>query len=282
MVKSSDVVVRRMQPVDFAAGVRLCRIAGWNQQEADWQLFHGCNPTGCFVAEHEGEVIGTATSINYANRSSWVGMVLVDPSMRRRGVGTLLLTTAFEGLADCACIKLDATPAGKALYDTLGFVDEYRLARMICPTIGNMEAPGRRVRPMRETDLAAVIALDSAAFGVARPAVIRGLFTMAPEYAWVTEDLSGFCCGRHGERFEHLGPIQAANRADAQSLAAAVLGQLRGKSVVTDIRLHDAAWRDWLEAQGFQEERAFIRMVKGRNLAGVEASHYSISGPELG
>lgn len=285
MASEHDVSLRQMTVSDLDRGVQLCRLAGWNQQRADWELFLRCNPQGCFVAVVEEEVVGTVTTIDYGGRSSWVGMVLVDPNRRRMGIGTRLLAGAIDSLAECRCVKLDATPAGKKLYDTLGFVDELRLSRQTIETLPGELAPEPGVVPLGEADLSAVIALDAAAFGVPRPLVIEGLFRMAPDRAfglWEQGQLRGFVLGRPGETFAQIGPLCCWSTQAARRLATAAFGGLAGQSVVIDVPLHDHDWLNWLAELGFREQRPFIRMVKGENLPGRPELRFAISGPELG
>ncbi|MGB8295229.1 MAG: GNAT family N-acetyltransferase, partial [Polyangia bacterium] len=87
-----------MTPADVAAGMRLKEIAGWNQTQEDWERFLRASPEGCFVAEWNGQVVGTVTTIVYEGRFAWIGMVLVDPQMRGKGIGTALLEKAIDHL----------------------------------------------------------------------------------------------------------------------------------------------------------------------------------------
>jgi N-acetylglutamate synthase-like GNAT family acetyltransferase len=77
-----------MTKLDLPAGVRLNQIAGWNQTASDWERFLEVSPEGCFVAELNGQVCGTVTTISFQSRFAWIGMVLVDPQCRGRGMGT--------------------------------------------------------------------------------------------------------------------------------------------------------------------------------------------------
>ena len=70
---------------DVAAGMRLKELAGWNQTESDWKRFLRASKDGCFVAEVDEVVCGSAATIIYGGRFAWVGMVLVDPAYRGRG-----------------------------------------------------------------------------------------------------------------------------------------------------------------------------------------------------
>src|SRR6266403_3003964 len=123
--------LRVMTKADICAAQRLREIAGWNQTNIDWERFLEASEAGCFVAEFDDKVCGTAATISFENRFAWVGMVLVDPAYRGRSIGTKLLEQTIEYLdaRRIPCIKLDATPQGKPLYEKLGFVPEYEIER---------------------------------------------------------------------------------------------------------------------------------------------------------
>src|SRR5690349_15415273 len=125
--------LRVMTKQDVPHGLRLNTVSGWNQTAADWLRFLESSPRGCFVMEHKGKVVGTATTMTYASRFAWIGMVLVDPEYRKQGIGTALLKKTIEYLDDSniPIMKLDATPQGKPIYTRLGFVEEYEIERWI-------------------------------------------------------------------------------------------------------------------------------------------------------
>src|SRR6266545_4039468 len=124
--------LRRMNDADIDFGMSLKATAGWNQLPADWKRLIRLEPNGCFVLENEGAPVGTVTTTLYEKRLAWIGMVLVSPDARRKGYGTELLKAAMDycEAQRVEVIKLDATPLGKKLYDTLGYRDEYSLKRV--------------------------------------------------------------------------------------------------------------------------------------------------------
>ena len=81
--------VMRQTDLPFADAVRA--LAGWNQTLDDWRRFLAIEPDGCYLAERNGQSAGTATTIVYGPTVAWIGMVLVHPDYRRKGVGTALL-----------------------------------------------------------------------------------------------------------------------------------------------------------------------------------------------
>jgi len=142
------------------------------------------------------------------------------------------------------------------------------------------------IRRIDAKDLDVVVELDAQLFGASRKAMIEGLWKLAPEYAFVAEEqgrAAGFCLGRHGENFEHVGPIAADTQEIAQFLATTVFVVLGKKPVLVDTTLHDPDWTDWLASLGFVEQRPFIRMYRGSNPhSGIPAKAFAIAGPALG
>ena len=175
---NSPLRLRLMTRADlpFADSVRA--LAGWNQTFADWERFLAAEPDGCFVAEWNGAPAGTATTTVYGLELAWIGMVLVHPEYRRRGIGRALLERCVEHLRarGVRCLKLDATPLGKQVYDSLGFKDEWTMTRWVCPVTPPQTTAGELgLRSCRATDAELIEPLDVAAFGVSRQSLRRTL-----------------------------------------------------------------------------------------------------------
>lgn len=280
------IAYRQMTPGDIPAGLNLCRLAGWNQLDSDWELFLQIHSKGCRVAvDDHGNVVGTVATIPYENHFAWIGMVLVDPSKRRKGIGTQLLREALQLTSDLETVKLDATPAGREVYLKLGFVDEYRIVRMLGRTItrGNV-LPG--ARPVKESDFPSLLNIDREVFGANRQSVLEWLFKDAPQYAFIVEEqgqVLGFCLGRHGYDFDQIGPLIANDTNSATQLLTGALQRVGDKPVVLDILTHTPSWITMVSSLGFKELRPLIRMYRGsNNYPGLPAKQFAILGPEFG
>ncbi len=276
--------MRQMQSADIEAGLRFCRSSGWNQLAADWGCFLRTNPEGCRVAMEGAHVAGTVTTLRFQDRFAWISMLLVAPELRGRGIGTALLTEALRVLEGAPCIRLDATPAGKQVYDKYGFHDEYPLVRMRAERV--TPGPAANVRRMAADDLAAVFRLDREVFGADRQPVLDHLRESAPEYAFVIESagqISGFAFGRHGFRAEHIGPVVARDAEAAGALVSASVCSHSGTPFLLDATEHSPTWQRWLAAAGFRKERAFMRMFRGHPpQTGRPELQFAIAGPEFG
>lgn len=285
---ATGMMFRVMERNDIPAGVRLCRSAGWNQLPRDWEIFLKLDPQGSKVCvDHDGKVIGTVTTIRYDTRFGWIGMVLVDPSHRRKGVGRALLEEASLILQHEGCVKLDATPEGREVYTKVGFSDEYELSRMVARKIEHHRLYSPVITsPFTSFDLARIQAWDNQVFGADRIALLAWMLEGAPALAFKVEEgnqIKGYCFGRQGFQYMHIGPVVADNVEIAQSLVASALKQCNHQSAILDVADQHEHWRYWLGSIGFTPLRSFLRMYRGENrYPGLPPQQYAILGPEFG
>jgi ribosomal protein S18 acetylase RimI-like enzyme len=276
-----------MTPADIPAGMRLKEIAGWNQTVEDWERFLAADPEGCFVAEWNGRVAGTVATIVYENRFAWIGMVLVDPQVRGKGIGTALLLRAIDYLdaRKVPCLKLDATPQGQPIYARLGFQIEYEIERQ--SLMREITAESSRHPPaVAAENLEPLLEFDRQVFGADRSALLRSLAKSAPELVVVDRPgggLGGFALGRKGSLAHHLGPWAAADASAACAVLDDFLRRSRRQVVFVDV-LRDNAWAPaLLAARGFQFSRNLTRMFRGENAhPGRPDLLGAILGPEFG
>ena len=288
---------RLMTLFDVAAGMMLKEANGWNQLEADWLRFLKFRPQGCFVAEVEGNVVGTVASVAYGNRCGWIGLMLVDAQFRRRGIGRQLMELAIESLQDCDTIKLDATPAGRGLYETLGFREEYSLLRLVCPALPVVDLPPVALPPFCKTALLNAAELSSLAmwneevFGADRGELLQDWLAESPSWAVGVKEESGqwlgFRLSRAGAIYRQIGPVLAVNQATAQALLVSALSETSfvesPEPLLIDIPCHTPSWSDFLKTLGFEVQRPLLRMVRGPNRTpGLVSHQWAIGGPEWG
>ena len=282
--------LRTMTAADMSAGMRLKEIAGWNQTEADWQRFLAASREGCFVVEVDGAVRGTATTISYQGRFAWIGMVLVDPAYRGRGIGTMLLgkTLAYLDEQGIGCMKLDATPAGKPIYERMGFVAEFEIERWILQRLPRPGATSGSVPPetMPVPLFDQLLRADREAFGADRSMLLRSIHHASPQFTnglWNAGGIEGYAFARQGSFADHLGPWIAKDQATANQLLKTFLAQCARESVVVDSPLINPFVRPLLQAHGFTFSRMLTRMFRGENqFPGRPELLCGIMGPEFG
>lgn len=283
--------MRTMTKEDIPGGMRLKELAGWNQTSADWMRFLEGDAEGSFVVEVDGAVRGTAATIVYGGRFAWVGMVLVDPQYRGRGIGTRLLERCIEHLdsLQVPCIKLDATPLGKPVYEKLGFLTEYELERWTLKRAASDSGGEKQTEtwePMPVPLFEFILKADGEAFGADRSGLLRSMNEEEQRFTdgiWNTGGMEGYALGRHGSFADHLGPWIAKDEETAERLLDRFLEQTVRGTVVTDCSAANPFVKKLLTARGFEFARPLTRMFRGRNdWPGRPELVCSILGPEFG
>jgi len=291
----SDYDVRELTAEALEDALVLSTTAGWNQRREDWQMLLTLAPHGCYAAWHGGRVVGTAIGIDY-RAFGWIAMMLVDPAHRSRGLGRTLLEAAVSAVPPSRPVRLDATPLGRPLYESYGFVHEAALTRFVAPAGCGHRAPNRdinapTVRPLTPTDLPQVAAADAGVFGGDRQAVLEWALAAAPALGWVAG--AGverqYCLGRAGRLFTQVGPVVARDDDTARALVAAALGGIPDHPITIDAFDGHPAFTGWLAGRGFQVQRPLFRMCRppvdgsepARRAAVSNLAERAIFGPEF-
>lgn len=287
MSMTASITISRLTRGDLPFGMVLKDLAGWNQLPLDWERFLEFEPPGCFLATHGSRPAGTAITIAYEKLFGWVGMVLVHPDMRRLGLGTALLMAGIgylEGLG-VAAVKLDATPMGKQLYDTIGFVDEYLLERWT--GTGKRGAAPEGLVELSAEHLEALCAFDRPIFGADRRRVLQRMIA-EPTLRAVGSfaeggELNGFAAVRPGRKAMYLGPWIATEPEVGEKLWHWGLATVGEAPVYVDTLLPNPYALPLIQTAGFEKQRHLIRMVRGENVSpGRPELQYGIFGPEVG
>jgi GNAT superfamily N-acetyltransferase len=274
---------------DVPLGMRLKTLAGWNQTQADWLML--LEAGFGLVAVVDGIGVGTATVVPYDGVFAWIGMVLVDPHYRRRGIGTTLLEAAIAAASEHGTPCLDATPQGRPLYARLGFHASYDLVRMQRSAATTSPGPydgdtGIRCEVTKYADLPDLIRYDAAFFGAERAKILQALWTNRPDCAALAHRdgaLVGYCLGRSGSAAEQIGPVIAEDLETARSLLGAALQHCDGHDVIVDVAVQHADWLGYLADLGFTRLRSFTRMYLGdAPPLGLPRHQFAIAGPEIG
>ena len=282
---------RTFREDDIPAAMRLKEAAGWNQTEQDWLTVLDVAAGQCWVRELDGNVVGTVTAVSYGRELAWIGMMLVDPAYRRRGIARDLMKFALAYLegAEVETIKLDATDMGYPLYESLGFLDECPIERWsgiadaVPQESASKESASKDPRLLVEVE--EVAALDEEAFGVDRIEVLYSLQRGCREECWEAPD--GYVMARPGSNAHFLGPCVAREPGQARALIEAVLAKHPGEKVFWDILPDNELARDLAEELEFSCARKLRRMWRpgvgeGNELAPNLPMQYATAGFEFG
>jgi predicted N-acetyltransferase YhbS len=281
-----ELEIRLLTEEHISAGMRLTRLAGWNQTESDWRRVLKHDPQGCFVACLDNRVVGTTTSTVYGTDLAWIGMVLVDPDYRRRGIATQLTEATIRSLRSrgAKTIKLDATPAGRPVYAALGFTEETPIERWM----GTARPAGKTAFQIWRPEVRQkVMSLDLQAFGAERAALLDSLVfdssVMPLTISASDGELRGYALARRGTLACYIGPVVATDQHTAACLIDGMFEQLNGRDVFIDLNTTFEDGAQIIGARGFVKQRDFMRMRFGpQDSPETSALIFAIAGPEIG
>jgi GNAT superfamily N-acetyltransferase len=271
---------------DVPSALRLSEDAGWNQTTADWSYLLRAGH-GFGVDDERGKLIATAITLPYDGGFGWISMMLVDPAERGAGIAKRLLATCIAALRNTGRVPvLDATPAGRPVYERAGFRDVGMLRRLRCrKTLSGPESEPAPLRPATPGDLVDIVRIDAAAFGARREMLLAELLSRMPHLAWVAEGNGrpeAFILARDGRTATQLGPIVAPDDDVALALIQTALRNVDGP-VIIDVPDEQAKLQRALLGVGFLEERPLLRMAhESTRKYGDQRGLFAIAGPELG
>lgn len=223
-----------------------------------------CDPV---VAVDGGEIVGTGVGTRHGN-AGWVGTIFVAPERRGEGIGLWLGRVVSDGLeaAGCRTLVLAATPAGRPVYERLGFgvTDAYVVLEHPGLEAEDVASPDVAIRPIVRSDLEEVAALDRVATGEDRSVVLAAVADLPGGLALrrAGGSLGGFVL--HGPW--PGGATIAPDADDALRLARARLAAHPGGRVVTGLLASNAAGLERFTIEGWTEIRRIVRMERGASL----------------
>ena len=261
---------------DAVSGHSLSTAAGWDQTLEDWQLLLRVGQ-GFGVRTVVGSLVATGIALPYPSGFGWIGMLLVHSAYRRQGHATKLLARTIAHLQGRGLVAmLDATPAGRAVYQPLGFADLAGISRW-----RRMRGP-LQVAEGSEGEVSTVLAVDREAFGADRSHLLQSIVGRRGSKVLLADDHRGYAICRQGRTSVHIGPIVALDPGRLSTLVVAALGMTEGPAIV-DIPDSAIATRAAALAAGFEIERPLMRMALGRGVEfGLPETIAAIAGPEFG
>lgn len=252
----------------------------WNPGHSDVAIAWGVDPAA-FVAVREGDdMIGAGTVFSYAGRFGFMGLFIVRPEHRGRGLGTALWyrrrALMLQRLQPGAAIGMDGVFAMVPFYERGGFRLAYRDLRFDGTASVRSTAESEESRSLLRADehvveLASLPFAALAAFDDRHVAAPRHEFLAAwlsaPGVRGAAVIADGALMGvaalrpcRVGYRF---GPVHAADPRHAEALVHALLAQVPGEAVQLDVPEPNAAALRLAENLGMSESFGCARMYYG-------------------
>lgn len=255
---------------------------GWNPGLDDPGTFWAADPSGFFVASDNDGPVAAISVVNHSDAMAFLGLYLVRPDYRGRGIGFSLWQHALAHAGDRA-VALDGVPAQQANYQRSGFVLTGQTHRYA----GRFSAAKHpSVRPFVPSDLPQLAKLDKLAQGYSRDAFLQAWWTTpsANRRSLVDADgerVQGVVTFRRCREGTKIGPLLAPDMKSAGALLRAAAGQAEAPFII-DVPGHQTELAAWCEANSLKVSFETARMVRGTPPSFDDSIIQSVATLELG
>ncbi len=255
--------LRPLARADLSDAQAITASFGWPHRVEDWEFMLGLGRG--WAAWQNGALVGTGLCWMFGETAGALGLVCVAQAQQGAGLGRRLLERLLNVLAGRQ-IVLFATDAGVPLYEGLGFrtcgrIRQQQGAAFQAPLMPLQ--PGQRIRPVGRSDPAKLAALDHAATGMDRRALIGALLAAGTGVVLDNNGTAtGFAILRRFGVGQVIGPVVAPDAAGAQALIGHFLAANPGQFVRIDVT-EESGFAPWLRGLGLVDAGGAVRMMRG-------------------
>lgn len=284
MSLSGGVAIKRLEDKHLAKAQALSSAVGWPHRQEDWSLVLRL---GRSIAALDGdELLGTIIWWPFGDHYARLGMVIVAPAMRGRGLGRRLMDAALEE-AGSRTVLLNATAEGLPLYEKLGFapvgaVRQHQVANST--TVPEAMPQGSRLRPLIKADLHAITALDERMSGMPRAEMLTAIADVGQGLVLERDgEIAAWSLFRRFGRGNIIGPVGAREERFAKTVIAAWIASHGSEFLRIDVPV-SAGLSPWLESRGLPGVGEVVTMARGPtppvNTGGLQL--YALANQALG
>ena len=235
-----DMNIRAMVRDELDTLVEWAAREGWNPGLDDAEVFWATDPDGFVAAEINGQLIGGGSIVAYEKKYGFIGLFIVRPECRGRGLGNQLwheLNRRLLARLDAdATIGLDGVFNMEEYYACCGFRFVCRDLRfhgtgMYLPQPGN-------VIEASALSFDQIEAYDRRHFPAARTKFLQQWIHRPGGYALAVIDggeIRGYAVMRPCRSGYKIGPLFAANAEVANSLLVALGSRVPGEPIFLDV-----------------------------------------------
>jgi len=233
--------VRTMHPDEVGFAIELAAREGWNPGLHDAEAFALADSDGFLVAEVEGTPVGCISAVSYQGHFGFIGLYIVVPAWRGKGVGMQLWNAGMKRL-DHHLVGLDGVPAQQENNRKSGFSLAWRNVRYA----GTMRSakPSPSVRQLKEIDFEQLERDDRTVFPEKRARFLKAWIRLedAVGLALVEDDeLRGWGVIRRCREGHKIGALNADTPGQAEALFNALQCSVPdGDAVFLDVPVPNA------------------------------------------
>ncbi|MFB5686135.1 GNAT family N-acetyltransferase [Bacillus cereus] len=282
-----EIRVERLSKEQIGDIVALSSYIGWdyNREEID-TVFNSGIVYG--VWNERKELIASAAIILYGEALASIGMVIVHPDYKGRGIGKVITNSCMSSVSAQTPIMLIATDEGKPLYEKLGFRAVSYVSKYICNSYNAKDYCVRNedyVMNYEEGDLEKIIKIDEYGFGTNRKEFLKKRIMQSEQCVVVKdteENIIGYGLSIQTPENKIIGPVVAKNNAMAMRMVHDLARGHNGK-LRMDVPEGKNDFMKELEIAGFKKVNTPPIMMKNSNrLIKRNSELYSIAAQIFG
>ena len=246
--------------------VSLSSYIGWDYNREEIETIFNAGIVYGVWNERE-ELIASAAIILYGEKLASIGMVIVHPDYKGRGIGKAITNSCIKSVSAHTPIMLIATDEGKPLYEKLGFRAVSYVSKYICNSYDANDYCVRNEDYMmnyEEGDLEKIIKIDEYAFGTNRKEFLKKRI-MQSEQCIVVKDkeqnVLGYGLSIQTSENKIIGPVVAKNDAMAMRIVHALARGHNGRLRIDVTEGKDDFLKE-LEIAGFKRANIPPIMLK--------------------
>ncbi|MES5954258.1 GNAT family N-acetyltransferase [Bacillus fungorum] len=259
-------VVERLGENDISCLISLSERIGWDYSLEE---IHTVLSSGIVygIRNEKGEIIASAAIILYGEKLASIGMVIVHPDYKGRGIGKAITNSCIKSVSAQTPIMLIATDEGKPLYEKLGFRAVSYVSKYICNSynvndycVENEE----HIVNYEECDLEEIIQIDKVAFGTNRKAFLKKRIIQSEQCIVVKDNkqnVLGYGLSIQTPENKIIGPAVAKNDAMAMRIVHYLAKGHNGK-LRMDVPEGKKDFMKELEVTGFKKVHTPPIMMK--------------------
>jgi len=282
-----EIRVERLRKEQIGNIVALSSYIGWDYNREEIETVFN---TGIVygVWNERKELIASAAIILYGEVLASIGMVIVHPDYKGRGIGKMITNSCMNSVSAQTPFMLIATDEGKPLYEKLGFRVVSYVSKYICNSYNANHKCAENEEYMvvyKEGDLEGIIKIDEGAFGTSRNEFLKQRI-MQSERCVVVKDTKenvvgyGICIQTPENKI--IGPVVAKNNAMAMRIVHDLVRGHNGK-LRMDVPEGKKDFMKELEIAGFKKVNTPPIMMKNSNrLLKRNSELYSIAAQIFG
>lgn len=237
----------------------------WAHRSRDLELLFSLG-RGHIALDEIGRPLGSIMVFPSGSQFASLGMMTIAPRLNTPETAAWLLNLVLEACDDHD-LRLCTAQEAQPVFEKAGFVPTRKVVQMqgrLMRIFDVEEPPDMVIRPMRASDMGAILALDLQVFGVERDRVIETLVErskclVAEEHG----ELRGFACLRPFGRGQIIGPLVAQADSMAIAFCTRLLPAAYGDVLRIDAPIEPGPFASFLKQLGLRECASTTEMYRG-------------------